>query len=591
MNHDQLYADPKLAAFKRGDAAVPARYWLWPLYGAGLESLGLDDKPIQVDTPTCGPDELLVRHDAVGLCFSDIKVIKAGETHPRLTGRDMKKNPVVLGHEVALTVIQVGENRKDQFKPGDRFIVQADIYYKGQGIAYGYALQGGLSQFNIIGKELLEGDEGCYLLPVQPETGYAQAALTEPWACVTASYDVKYRAGWKPGGVVVIAAGPGNREDYVLGMPPYDGGQPPAQIITLGVSAALANELRQRAASDGFKLTELGAPDANTLAEALQAAGQAGFDDIVMLGPDVALYELLEPAANKSCILNIVGAQALEGTAQVDVGRLHYDNLSLVGTDGDMIAMAYEPVRTELKAGGKAAFIGAAGPMGQMHVQRVLEAAEPPRLAVATDLIPERLEVTRTKYTQLIEARRNEIQLELRTPEGKSPAEFNASLVEMTGGAGFDDIVVLAPSAGVVAGAVPMLAANGVMNIFAGLSRGTKAPIDLSAVANKGVRFTGTSGSAIRDLRNMLTAAESGQLNPNLSVAAVSGMMGVKHGLEGVVNQTFPGKVVIYPQILDFPVTTLEELEHVLPNVYAKLGPNHSWTVEAEAEFLKELLP
>ena len=177
--------------------------------------------------------------------------------------------------------------------------------------------------------------------------------------------------GWKPGGVVVIAAGPGNRDDYILGVPPYDGGQPPAQIITLGASAALVNELRQRVASDGYKLTELGAPTAETLAAALQVAGQAGFDDIVLLGADVALYELLEPVANKGCIINIVGAQALEGKAQVDVGRLHYDNLSLTGTGGNMIAMAYEPIRTELKPGGTAAFIGAAGPMGQMHVQRV----------------------------------------------------------------------------------------------------------------------------------------------------------------------------------------------------------------------------
>lgn len=591
MNRESLYTDPKLAAFKHGETAVPPQYWLWPLYGAGLENLGLDGKPIQVPTPVCGPDELLVRHDAVGLCFSDTKVIKAGETHPRLTGRDMKKNPVVLGHEVALTVLQVGENLREKFHQGDRFIVQADIYYKGQGLAYGYVLQGGLSQFNVIGKEILDGDEGCYLLPVKPETGYAQAALTEPWACVTASYDVEYRVGWKPGGVVLIAAGPGNREGYILGIPPYDGGQPPAQIITLGVGQALSTELRQRAATDGYKLTELGAPDAETLAAAQQAAGQAGFDDIVFLGPDTALYEMLEPLANKGCILNIVGAQALSGKAQVDVGRLHYDNLSLTGTDSTMIAMAYEPIRTELLPSGTAAFIGAAGPMGQMHVQRVLQSAEPPRLAVATDLIPERLEVTRTKYLQLIEAQQGITELALRTPEGKSPAEFNASLIEMTGGKGFDDLVVLAPSAGVVAGAVDMLAPQGVMNIFAGLSRGTKAPIDLSLVVTKSIRFTGTSGSAIRDLRNMLSAAEGGHLDPNLSVAAISGLWDVNKGLEGVVHQTFPGKVVIYPQILNFPLTPLEELENVLPNVYAKLGPNHSWTVEAEAEFLKELLP
>jgi len=57
------------------------------------------------------------------------------------------------------------------------------------------------------------------------------------------------------------------------------------------------------------------------------------------------------------------------------------------------------------------------------------------------------------------------------------------------------------------------------------------------------------------------------------------------------MKQSFPGKVVVYPQVLNFPVTRLEDLRDVLPNVYAKLGPQHSWTVEAEAEFLKEMLP
>ena len=118
-----------------------------------------------------------------------------------------------------------------------------------------------------------------------------------------------------------------------------------------------------------------------------------------------------------------------------------------------------------------------------------------------------------------------------------------------------------------------------------------RAAIDLRVVVSKGVRFTGTSGSAIRDLRNMLDLAESGQLDPNLSVAAITGLNGAKKGIEGVIKQTFAGKVVVYPQIFDFPLTPLEALKDVLPNVYAKLGPRRSWTVEAEAEFLKELLP
>jgi L-sorbose 1-phosphate reductase len=51
---------------------------------------------IEASVPEIGPDELLVRHDAVGLCFSDTKVIKLGQEHPRIY-RDMKDEPVVLG--------------------------------------------------------------------------------------------------------------------------------------------------------------------------------------------------------------------------------------------------------------------------------------------------------------------------------------------------------------------------------------------------------------------------------------------------------------------------------------------------------------
>jgi len=594
MSSTAISDDPKLVAYRKGEGPIPAKYWLWPLYGAGLENLGMDGKPIMVETPPVGPDQLLVRHDAVGLCFSDTKIIKAGETHPRLMGRNMKTNPVVMGHEVSLTVVGVGSNLKGQYRPGDRFIVQADVYYKGVGLAYGYALQGGLSQYNIIGDEILRGDEGCYLIPVQPETGYAQSALTEPWACVTASYDVFYRAGWKAEGAVLIAAGPAAEGvDYALGTP-YAGGQPPRCVVTMGVVGTFLDELRRRAKSDGFGLVELAAPSAESLDQAKKACAKGeepSFDDIVFLGADAALYEMLEPLASKGAVLNMVGAEGLKGVAQVDVGRLHYDNLSLTGTPSREIALAYEPIRTELLPGGKAAFLGAAGPMGQMHVQRALQARQAPSLAVATDLLPDRLEVINIKFAQLIQARQGEIKLLLRTPQGKSGAEFNAGLLALTGGQGFDDIIVLAPSPGVIAGSVGMLAPGGVMNIFAGLSRGVKAPIDISLVVTRGIRFTGTSGSAIRDLRNMLVATEAGQLDTNLSVDAISGMNDVKKGLEGVIHQGFTGKVVIYPQIPDFPLTRLEDLKDVLPNVYAKLGPNQSWTVEAEAEFLKELLP
>lgn len=580
MGVSTTQGDSKLLAYRRGEQPLPVEYWLWPLYGRGLENLGQDDGPILVDRPRCGPDQLLVRHDAVGLCFSDIKVIKAGEAHPRLNGRDMRTHPVVLGHEVALTVMQVGDTLARRYQRGDRFIVQADIYYQGVGLAYGYALQGGLSQYNLIGQEILEGDDGCYLLPLKPETGYAQAALTEPWACVLASYSVNYRTSWKEGGAVLIASGPGAQGGYRLGAP-YLPGQAPAQMVVMGVKGALRDELRRRASSDGIALREV---------DSLDALGGSEFDDIVLLGADAALYERLEPLANKGCSIALVGARALSDPAQVDVGRLHYDSVRLAGTPSQTVADAYAPIRAALMPGGSAAFLGAGGPMGQMHVQRALQAQGGPRLVVATDLVAERLGVLERRFVRLLEPRDGARRLVLRAPDGLAPEAFNAELVQETDGAGFSDVVVLAPSAKVVSGAVGMLAPHGVMNIFAGLPRGTRASIDLSRVVNEGIRFTGTSGSSIDDLRTMLGQAESGRLDPNLSVVAIAGLRDAKKGLEGLIAQRFPGKVVIYPQLLDFPLTWLKDLQAVLPGVYARLGPSEAWTVEAEAELLRELL-
>ena len=147
----------KLTAFRRAAAPLPQRNRLWPLYGAGFDNLGLDDQPIDAPMPSYGPDELLVRHDACGLCFSDIKVITLGEQHPRIY-RDMRANPITLGHEIAMTVVGVGENLAGQYHVGDRFTIQADVFVDGVGYAYGYEIQGGLSLYNVIDQRVLNGD-------------------------------------------------------------------------------------------------------------------------------------------------------------------------------------------------------------------------------------------------------------------------------------------------------------------------------------------------------------------------------------------------------------------------------------------------
>ena len=117
---------------------LPVRQQRWELSGAGMENLALAEREI----PRPAADELLVRIDACGVCFSDIKILNLGPAHPRLQGRDLRAEPVVMGHETAMTVVEVGETLRERFRPGQRFLIQADVYFQGQGMAFGGAWDG-----------------------------------------------------------------------------------------------------------------------------------------------------------------------------------------------------------------------------------------------------------------------------------------------------------------------------------------------------------------------------------------------------------------------------------------------------------------
>ena len=85
--------------YVKGDTPLPSPNLGWNTYGTGIESIGKDGKPEPSEIPTPGPDQILVRVDAVGLCYSDVKLIKQGGDHAKLYGRDLKTEPTRLGHE------------------------------------------------------------------------------------------------------------------------------------------------------------------------------------------------------------------------------------------------------------------------------------------------------------------------------------------------------------------------------------------------------------------------------------------------------------------------------------------------------------
>lgn len=578
-----------LEKYRRAEHPLPAYRLAWQLHGAGLENLGRDRQPELLPVPEYGPDELLVRVDAAGLCFSDIKIITQGGAHPRLYGRDLSKDPIIPGHESALTVVGVGENLKDRFHVGDRFIVQADIYYQGVGLAYGYMLPGALAQYGIIGKEILEGDEGCYLLPVQDSTGYVEAALTEPWACVEASYRIRHRKSLKPGGVAWFIGSPqaaGKVFTVSRGLQPE---AHPAQIFVSDVPEPARSGLRGLAAACGAAWVEVNGLTAETVDEMVAAQlGEGGIDDLIILGAaDPALIQNAACRLARNGICNIVGAAPLAVPVQVDVGRIHYDNLAFIGTVSQDIADAYTNDRqpSELQPGGTLWVVGAGGPMGQMHVQRAVDKADGPRLIIASDIAGERLASVERRARAAAQARG--VTLHCLNPTEMLPEEFEAALSEATDGKGFDDIVVLVPVPQVISDAAAHLGPHSVLNIFAGVPKGTLASFDLTAVYQKNVRYVGSSGSTIRDLADTLAKTENHEIRPNASVAAIGGMRAAWEGIDSVKKGSFPGKIVIFPQIPDMGLIPLTELEKELPTVAAKLDEGPTWTKEAEEELLR----
>jgi threonine dehydrogenase-like Zn-dependent dehydrogenase len=572
----------KLVEYQKGDEPVKGPNRLWPLYGAGLENLGRDGQPIERPLPQYGPDELLVRHDACGLCFSDIKVISLGQEHPRIF-RDIKQDPVVLGHEVTLTVVGVGENLRSQYKVGDRFIVQAEIYVKGVNYAYGYMLQGGLSKYAVIDQRILNGDDGNYLIPVQPQTGYAESALTEPWACVIAAYGLQYRTSLKKGGTTWIIGTPnGSAADsggraYTISQG-FDQTSAPARLLLTNVPANFAQWLQERATA--LKVEVISVPDlANPPVETV--------DDIVLLGADPDIIEAVSPRLANHGIVAILADAPLSRPVNVDVGRVHYNRWLYVGTTGPDVAAAYRdvPARSTLKPGGRTWFVGAGGPMGRMHVQRAIQVAHGPKTIVCTDVSDLRLDDLCTSFAG--EAAAKGIEFICLNPTNQ--AAYQAGMARFKE-QGFDDVIVLVPVPPVISDAASYAAPKGIVNIFAGVARGTLAKLNLSDAYLKSVRIFGHSASSIADLRLMLQQAESGELSPNRSVAAVGSLSAARDGLKAVKDTTFPGKVVIFPHIKEMPLTALPDLKDKLPSVYAKLKDGREWTVEAEKEFLRLML-
>jgi len=552
-----------------------------PLTQTALQLIGPDQLRLnnQKDIPALGPHHILAKVEAVGLCFSDLKLLKQFADHARksevISGIDacvLADNPsyrpgalsTVPGHEACCKIIAVG-NKVSRHKAGQRVLVQTDYRWlktSKSNAAFGYNFEGALQQYVLMDERIIVDPQTnqSFLLSVDSKLSSSEVALVEPWACVEGAYLAHERQNILSGGKLLIVADAGYR---IKGLNESFSKQARPRTI----ECVLDDEVQTKS------LHCLNIPV--KMLAGLKDADEQSFDDIIYFGCDNTVVETLDGKLAAGGMINIVlDGKSFAKTVSIDIGRIHYGNTRWIGTATDDASDAYTniPASDDIRDGDKILVIGAAGPMGQMHFIRLLCSGKKNISVTGTDCDDQRL-LTLEKKVQNLTCD-SPVDMALINPQKQQvPGQFSY-------------FSIMAPIPSLVAQAVQTSCDGAIINIFAGIPAGTKHQIDLDTyIANKCFMF-GTSGSRLYDMKIVLEKVLKRELNTNLSVEAISGMAGVIDAINAVENRTISGKIIVYPQLQGLPLIGIADLYKYYPTVSDKLEKGH-WNKQAENELLK----
>jgi len=237
----------------------------------------------------------------------------------------------------------------------------------------------------------------------------------------------------------------------------------------------------------------------------------------------------------------------------------------------------------EIKDGGKMALLAGVGPMGLACINYVLHRDDrKPSLFVVTDIDQARLDRAASLYTKEFAAARG---IDLRYVNTGGVEDPAAMLREISGGTGYDEVVVMAPVPAVVAQADDILAFDGCLNFFSGPGRADfKAPFNFYNVHYASTHVVGTSGGNTDDMKEALHYMGKG-MDPAGLVTHIGGLNAV---IETTLNlPSVPGgKKLIYTHIT-MPLTAIADFGKVGKPVYDELdrickAHQGLWSVEAE---------
>ncbi|MFA5044997.1 MAG: zinc-binding dehydrogenase [Paludibacter sp.] len=332
----------------------------------------------EFELPQIKDNEILAKVVSDSLCMSSYKASSQGTDHKRIPN-DVAEKPIIIGHEFAGELVEVGSKWASKFKAGDKFSIQPALYYEDGPVGilsapgYSYRYIGGDATYVIIPNEVME--KNC-LLAYKGE-GFYPASLAEPLSCVIGAMHANYHTNpgsyvhnmeIVDGGKMAILAGVGPMGLAAINYVLLREDRRPSLCVVTDVDQTRLDRAAtfysvEFAASRGIDLRYVNTGSMENPVEELKAiSGGNGYDDVFVFAPVKPVVEQGDAIlAFDGCMNFFAGPGDPKFSAMFNFYNVHYAYTHVVGTSGgntDDMVEALEMMSIGLDPAGLVTHIG-----------------------------------------------------------------------------------------------------------------------------------------------------------------------------------------------------------------------------------------